>query len=108
LGNKNFEVRKFFSFSIQRIDLCSNEVVEGVISGEIKPKVKDIREEEQKRKKAEAERNQARIAEAKAKADAQAAQQQLFLLEQTSQDEIEALTEQYTTKVQELQIEIKS
>jgi|SRR5882757_119222 len=106
-GNKNFEVRNFSRSAFKELTYASNEVVEGVISGEIKPKVKDIREEEQKRKKAEAERNQARIAEAKAKADAQAAQQQLFLLEQTSQDEIEALTEQYTTKVQELQIEIK-
>jgi len=66
LGIKISKVRNFSRSAFKELTYASNEVVEGVISGEIKPKVKDIREEEQKTQEAEAERNQARIAEAKA------------------------------------------
>lgn len=106
-NNRKVRTANFSRAALKEMTYSSDEVVAGVISGEIRPTRNAIREEEQKRKKAEAERNQARIDEAKAKADAQAAQQQLFLLEQTSQTEIDALTEQYIAKIQELQSEIK-
>jgi len=72
-------------------------VVSQVQSGEIPPTLEDIR-------KAKAELRQAKIAEAKAQADFQAAQQRLLNLQETSQSQIDDLTQQ----INDLEEEIKT
>jgi hypothetical protein len=102
-NDKKFELRTFSSSAFKELTYASDEVVDQVISGEIHPTVKAIREAEKVKREAEEEAEKARKAATKAKADARAAQQQLTLKEASFQAEFDKLTEQFEAKIKKLE-----
>jgi hypothetical protein len=93
-NDKKFGLRTFSPAALKELTYASDEVVDQVVSGDVNPTQMAIREAEKAEKDAKEKEKQARQSEAKARAEAVAAQQQLFLLRQTSQTEIDELTRQ--------------
>jgi len=103
-GNEKKSVIQTFSSEVVReLTYASDEIVDQVVSGDVHPTVKAIREAKKAEKEAKEEAEEARKAVTKAKADARAAQQQLTLKEASFQSEFEALKGQFEAKIQKLE-----
>jgi|SRR5579859_2942373 len=103
-GNeKSRHVSTFSPRVIQELTSASDEIVDQVIAGDIRPTVRDITEAKKAEKEARISEAKAKADAIKAKADARAAQQQLTLKEASFQTEFETLKEQFDAKIKKLE-----
>jgi DNA repair exonuclease SbcCD ATPase subunit len=102
-NNKNSVLQSFSSEVVRELTYASDEIVDQVVSGDVHPTVKAIREAKKAEKEAKEAEAKAKADAIKAKADARAAQQQLTLKEASFQSEFDTLKEQFEAKIKRLE-----
>src|SRR2546421_3188231 len=103
-GNEKKSVLQTFSSEVVReLTYASDEIVDQVVSGDVHPTVKAIREAKKSEREAKEAEAIAKSEAIKAKADARAAQQQLTLKEASFQSEFDTLKEQFEAKIKRLE-----